>query len=489
MLPVILLIPFITALFLLFFRKASFVRMVALTSSIVNFVLTLTIVFSGSGSNYALNQVNFLNQQFSLGTDGISLIMLLLTNLLFPFIILVGFKREQKQVQILNALILTTQSALIGVFLAQNGFLFYIFWELTLIPIYFILLLWGGEGRKNITLKFFIYTLTGSLFLLFGIIYLYQLTPAPHTTDFSAFSLLQIPAGVQNWLFWILFIAFAIKMPIFPFHTWQPPTYTMAPPQGVMILAGVMTKMGIYGALRFLFPIVPLGVQFWQNTIIILGLIGVIYASIIAFRQTNLKMLFAYSSMAHISLIAAAMFVLNEYALNGVLFQVISHGVTIVALFYIAELLYEKTGTQEIEQMGGIKLQAPRLAILFLIVLLGSIALPLTSGFIGEFLMITGLFKQSIWFALIGGTTMVLGAIYMLYVYQRVMLGDKKTTLEKVTDIRTIDYLILIPLILLIIGLGIFPQPIFDLTKDAIQSMQNLLKPVAEVVSILTLGH
>jgi NADH-quinone oxidoreductase subunit M len=418
-----------------------------------------------------------------LGYDGISLIMLILTNLLFPFIILAGFKKEQKHVSILNALILFIQSALIGVFLAQNGFLFYIFWELTLIPIYFILLLWGGEGRKTITLKFFIYTLTGSLFLLFGIIYLYQLTPAPHTTDFSAFSQLQIPAGVQNWLFWILFIAFAIKMPIFPFHTWQPPTYTMAPPQGVMILAGVMTKMGIYGALRFLFPIVPLGVQFWQNTIIILGLVGVIYASIIAFRQTNLKMLFAYSSMAHISLIAAAMFVLNEYALNGVLFQVISHGVTIVALFYIAELLNEKTGTLEIEQMGGIKLQAPRLANLFLIVLLGSIALPLTSGFIGEFLMITGLFKQSIWFALIGGTTMVLGAIYMLYVYQRVMLGDKKTTLEKVTDIRAIDYLILIPIIALIIGLGIYPQPIFDLTKEAIQSMQNLLKPVADIVT------
>jgi NADH-quinone oxidoreductase subunit M len=483
MLPVILLIPFITALFLLFFRKAAFVRTVALASSIANLLLTISLAFSGSETHYAINQINFLNQQFSLGYDGISLIMLLLTNLLFPFIILAGFKKEQKNISILNALILFIQSALIGVFLAQNGFLFYIFWELTLIPIYFILLLWGGEERKTITLKFFIYTLTGSLFLLFGIIYLYQLTPAPHTTDFSAFSRLQIPTRVQNWLFWVLFIAFAIKMPIFPFHTWQPPTYTMAPPQGVMILAGVMTKMGIYGALRFLFQIVPLGVQFWQNTIIILGLIGVIYASIIAFRQTNLKMLFAYSSMAHISLIAASMFVLNEYALNGVLFQVISHGVTIVALFYIAELLYEKTGTLEIEQMGGIKLQAPKLAILFLIVLLGSIALPLTSGFIGEFLMITGLFKQSIWFALIGGTTMVLGAIYMLYVYQRVMLGDKKTTLQKVTDIRTIDYMILIPIILLIIGLGIYPQPIFDLTKEAIQSMQNMFKPVADIVT------
>jgi NADH-quinone oxidoreductase subunit M len=488
-LPVILLIPFITGLFLLFFRKATFVRTVALFSSIVNLLLTISLVFSGLETHYTLDQVNFLNQQFSLGYDGISLIMILLTNLLFPFIILAGFNREQKHVPILNALILFIQSALIGVFLAKNGFLFYIFWELTLIPIYFILLLWGGEGRKTITLEFFIYTLTGSLFLLFGIIYLYQLTPAPHTTDFSAFRQLQIPAEIQTWLFWIMFIAFAIKMPIFPFHTWQPPTYTMAPTQGVMILAGVLTKMGIYGALRFLFPVVPLGVLFWQNTVIILGLIGIIYASIIAFRQTNLKMLIAFSSMVHISLMAAAMFVMNEYALNGVLFQVVSHGVTIVALFYIAGLLNEKTGTLEIEQMGGIKLQARNLAALFLIVLLGSIALPLTSGFIGEFLMITGLFKQSIWFALFGGTTMVLGAIYMLYVYQRVILGDKKSSLEKLSDIRTLDYLILIPLIAVILVLGIYPQPIFNLVEHSVNSMQNLLKPVADIVSIIVSGH
>jgi NADH-quinone oxidoreductase subunit M len=481
-LPVILIIPFVTGIFLLFFRNSAFVRSTALFSTLLNFVLTLILVFSGMKTHYEATQYNFLSQQFSLGYDGISLIMLLLTNLLFPFIILAGFNREQKQVQILNALILFVQSALIGVFLAQNGFLFYIFWELTLIPVYFILLLWGGEGRKTITLKFFIYTLTGSLFLLFGIIYLYQLTPA-HTTAFSAFNILTIPENVQVWLFWILFIAFAIKMPIFPFHTWQPTTYTMAPTQGVMILAGVMTKMGIYGAVRFLFPVVPQGVLFWQNTVIIMGLIGLVYASIIAFRQTNLKMVIAYSSMAHISLIAAAMFVMNAYALQGVLFQTLSHGVTIVALFYIAKLLNEKAGTIDVKQMGGIKLDAPNLAILFLIVLLGSIALPLTSGFIGEFLMITGLFKQSIWFALAGATTMVLGAIYMLYVYQRIMLGDKKVSPGKIADISTLDYLVLIPLIVIILGLGIYPQPIFDVVEKSVNSMQSLLKPVADFVT------
>jgi len=456
----------------------------ALAASVINLLITLSLVLSPSAA-YAVEWISFLGINFSLGFDGISMIMILLTNLLFPFILLAGFNREQRNVHILNFLILFTQSALLGVFLAQNAFLFYVFWELSLIPVYFILLIWGGDGRKTITFKFFIYTLTGSLLLLFGIIYLYQLTPVPHTTDFAAFNKLNIPATTQIWLFWILFIAFAIKMPVFPFHTWQPPTYNMASTQGVMILAGVMTKMGIYGALRFLFPVIPQGVLYWQNTVIVLSLIGVIYASLIAFRKTNLKMLIAFSSMAHISLMVAAMFVLNTYALQGLLIQTISHGVTIAALFYIASLIKEKTGTIELPQLGGLKLQAPKMALLLLIVVLGSIALPLTAGFIGEFLMITGLFQQSIWFAAIGGLTMILGAIYMLYAYQRAMLGVQKSVFNKITDIRALDYLILIPLIVVIIGLGIYPQPIFNLFDQSIHATQNLIKPVAEAVSAL----
>jgi len=478
----ILLIPFITGLILLVFRNAATVRSIALASSIANLVITLSLVFSANTASYTSGLMNFTGIQLALGYDGISLIMILLTNLLFPFIILAGFKREQKQVHMLYALILLTQTALIGVFLAQNALLFYIFWELSLIPVYFILLLWGGEGREKITLKFFIYTLAGSLFLLFGIIYLYQLTPGLHTTDFSAFRQLIIPENTQIWLFWILFVAFAIKMPVFPFHTWQSSTYNMASTQGVMILAGVMTKMGIYGALRFLFPIVPLGVHFWQNTVIVLGLIGVIYASVIAFRQTNLKKLIAFSSMAHISLMAAAMFVLNYYSLQGLLFQVISHGVTIVALFYMVNLIEERTGTLDLGQMGGIKLNAPNMAILLLLVVMGSIALPLTAGFVGEFLMIAGLFQQSIWFAVVGGMTMILSAVYMLYAYQRIMLGDKKLSFEAITDIRPMEYLFLLPLIAIILVLGVYPQPIFNLMETSVSTMQYLLTPVSAVL-------
>jgi NADH-quinone oxidoreductase subunit M len=464
---IILLIPFISGLTVAFFKGTQAARTFAVASAILNLIVSIFLVANPGSEGYSTEWIGFMGISFNLAADGISLVMILLTNLLFPFVVLAGFGRSQRNVPMLNSLILMTQAALNGVFMAQNAFLFYVFWELALIPVYFILLVWGGDDRKSITLRFFIYTLAGSLFLLFGIIYLYQLTPGSHTTDFSAFNQLQIPAQTQTWLFWILFVAFAIKMPVFPFHTWQPPTYKMASTQGAMILAGVMTKMGIYGALRFLFPIVPLGVQFWQPVVIIFGLIGVIYASVIAFKHTNLKTMIAYSSMAHISLMAAALFVANEYAVKGLLFQVMSHGITIAALFYLACLVKEKTGSTEFHQLGGLKNKAPIFAILFLIAVLGSIALPLTAGFVGEFLMIAGLFQQSFWYALLGGLTMILGAVYMLYAYQRVMLGAQKAVFEKVTDLNRLDYIILIPLLVLIIGLGVFPQPVFDMIKIA----------------------
>jgi len=482
---IIILLPFITALSLLLVRNPAIVRLLSLVSTIINLFLTIFLVVSASSTTFSVDRTNCMGTQFSLGYDGISLIMLLLNNLLFPFIILAGYRREQKHINVLNFLILFTQAALIAVFLARNAFLFYIFWELTLIPLYFILLLWGGKNRRTITIKFFIYTLTGSLFLLFGIIYLFQLTPGLHSTDFSAFNNLIIPEDTQIWLFWILFIAFAIKIPIFPFHTWQPPTYTMASTQGVMILAGVMTKMGIYGALRFLFPVVPFGVHYWQNTVIILSLTGVIYASVVAFRQTNLKRFIAFSSMAHVSLMAAALFAFNYFALQGLLIQVISHGVTIVALIYIARLIKEKTGTLQLPQMGGIKHYAPDMAIILLIVVLSSVALPLTSGFVGEFLMITGLFGQSVWFALFGGMTIILGAIYMLLAYQRIMLGEKNPTFERITDIRNLDFLILIPLVAVILSLGIYPQPIFDIFAVSVDSLLKEWAPVINVIPSL----
>jgi NADH-quinone oxidoreductase subunit M len=475
---ILILMPLISGLIILLFRKAVTVRLIGLASALIVLGTTVYIIWGPTTTEISTRWIEIPGIRFSLGLDGISMVMILLTNLIFPFIILAGWNREQNNASALHALMFFTQAALIGVFTARNAFLFYIFWELTLIPVYFILLLWGGTNRKIITLKFFMYTLAGSLFLLFGIIFLYLQTPGTHSTEFSAFYQLNLPAKTQTWLFWVLFIGFAIKMPIFPFHTWQPPTYTMASTQGTMILAGAMSKMGIYGALRLLFPVIPIGVQFWQNTVIILGLTGVIYASVIAFRQSNLKMLIAYSSMAHISLMAASLFAWNSFALQGVLFQVLAHGITIVALFYLVLITEEKTGTPELSGMGGLKIKTPNLAILFLIVVLGSAALPLTAGFIGEFLMIIGLYKLSVWLAVAGGTTMVLGAVYMLYAYQRVMLGELNPSLGKARDINLPAYVFLVPLIILILALGIYPQPVLDLINDTVHSMPDFLNQV-----------
>jgi NADH-quinone oxidoreductase subunit M len=472
---VLILMPLFAGLIILLLRKAVVVRVAGLISALIIFVTTVFIVWGPPVEEVSTVWSVIPGVRFSLGLDGVSMVMVLLTNLIFPFVFLAGWNREQTSISPLHALMFFTQAALIGVFTARNAFLFYIFWEMTLIPVYFILLLWGGTNRKTITLKFFIYTLAGSLFLLFGIIFLYLQTPGTHSTEFSAFYLLKLPEKTQIWLFWVLFIGFAIKMPVFPFHTWQPPTYTMASTQGTMILAGVLSKMGIYGVLRLLFPVIPDGVHFWQNTVIILGLAGVIYASVIAFRQSNLKMMISFSSMAHISLMAAALFAWNSFALQGLLFQVLAHGITIIALFYLAMLTEEKAGTMEFSGMSGLKIKTPHMAILFLIVVFGSVALPLTAGFIGEFLMIIGLYKLSFWFAVAGGLAMILGAVYMLYAYQRIMLGELNPFLENTKDIVTRDFLFLIPLIILILALGIYPKPVLDLINVTVSSMPDLI--------------
>lgn len=474
-LPLIVFFPLIAAMLLLAIRDECIVKHVALGSTLVSLALVAGLLASSSGTAFTVGWIHFLDIDFALGADNISRLMLLLNAILFPVVMLAGYKQHQAKASILYALLLLAQAALNGVFLAQNTFVFYVFWELSLIPLYFVLLVWGGEGKRHITVKFFIYTLLGSLLLLFGIIYLYQVVPGVHTTSFSAISNLTMPRDTQIWLFWVLFIAFAIKMPLFPFQTWQPSTYTMAPVQAVMVLAGIMTKMGIYGALRFIFPVVPMGVLYWQNLIIALSLIGMVYASVIAFRQKNLKTLIAFSSLAHISLMVAAMFALNAFAFEGLMFQVVSHGIVIVALFYIGLLIEERTGTLELDRMGGLKISAPRLALMFLMVMLGSVALPLTSGFIGELFILMGLFAHSMWVAAVGGLTMIFGAVYMLYAYQRAMLGNQGGNPNRLGDMQPVDYAVLVPLVCLVFFLGIYPQPLLQLIDLPVEAAKHLM--------------
>jgi len=415
-----------------------------------------------------------LGIRFHAGIDGISMLVVLLTNLLIPIIILSSYKHDYKNPAAFYALILFMQTGLLLVFTAMDAFLFYIGWEAALIPIYFICAFWGGKDRIRINMKFFIYTIAGSLFMLMGIIYLYLQNPADNF-DIQAFYALNLDSAQQGWIFWAFFIAFAIKMPIFPFHTWQPDTYTAAPTQGTMLLSGIMLKMGIYGVIRWLLPIVPTGVQDWSTLAMILSIIGIVYASLIAFTQKDAKRLVAYSSIAHVGLISAGIFALNQQGMQGAMVQMLSHGINVVGLFFVLDIIFSRTKTNKIEELGGIAKSAPQLAIVFLIIVLGTVALPGTNGFIGEFLLLMGVYNYGFWAAAVAGLTIIFGAVYMLRMYQNVMLGKTNTLTITFADIQGTEKLVLYIICALIIILGIYPKPLLHITEA---SVQHLLEQV-----------
>ncbi|MDB5125699.1 MAG: nuoM [Mucilaginibacter sp.] len=407
---------------------------------------------------------------FNAGIDGISMVMVLLTTLLVPLIILTTYKHEYKNAPAFYALILFMQAGLLVVFTALDGFLFYVGWEAALIPIYFISALWGGENRIRITLKFFIYTFSGSLFMLLGIIYLYLQTPAK-TYDLFQFYNLALDAQHQSWVFWAFFLAFAIKMPIFPFHTWQPDTYTEAPSAGTMMLSGIMLKMGIYGVIRWLIPNAPLGFLEWRTFAIVLSIIGIVYASVIAFKQRDGKRLVAYSSIAHVGLISAGIFAWTIQGVQGAMIQMLSHGINVVGLFFIWDIISRRLNTREISEMGGIAKVAPQFALAFLIIVLGTVALPLTNGFVGEFLLLNSVFQFNLWAVAVAGLTMIFGAVYMLRMYKKVMQGETNALTAVFADISGSEKLVLGIICALVIVIGIYPQPILHISEAAVSNL------------------
>lgn len=403
-----------------------------------------------------------------LGLDGLSLLMVVLTNFLTPLIILSAFNRTIERAAGYFSLILLMQFALNGVFMAMDGMLYYIFWELALIPIYFIALRWGGPNRVPVTLKFFIYTLAGSLLMLFGFIMLYWYNPN-HTFDIRDLYNASICACKQGWLFWTFFLAFAIKIPIVPFHTWQADTYKEAPTQGTMLLSGIMLKMGTYSLLRWLLPILPAGVAEWGPLAITLCVIGIVYASVIAIMQKDLKKLLAYSSVAHVGLISAGIFALNMQGFQGSVVQMLAHGVNVIGLFFCADIIFNRTNTLDIDSLGGIRTLAPKFNTLFMIVVLGSVALPLTNGFIGEFLLLYGLYEYNTWLSAFAGLTIILGAVYMLRMFQRTMLGNVNEHITTFPDLLWNEKIVLGVIAAVIILLGVYPKPVFDIAEPALQ--------------------
>lgn len=484
LLLLLIFLPLVGALAAAFSGNAA--KHVALASSIVSLGSALIIVcnFTPDASiQFVVNHpwIQELGINFHLGIDGISIITVLLTNALIPLIILAGYQQNYKSPNAFFALILFMQSGLLLVFTALDAFLFYIGWEAALIPIYFICAVWGGKDRIKVNMKFFVYTIAGSLFMLLGIIYLYLQNPAKNF-DIQAFYGLNLDAGQQAWIFWAFFVAFAIKMPIFPFHTWQPNTYTEAPAVGTMLLSGIMLKMGIYGVIRWLLPVVPLGVQEWGHTAIILSVIGIVYASLIAFTQKNAKKLVAYSSIAHVGLISAGIFALNQQGMQGAMVQMLSHGVNVVGLFFVLDIISSRLKTNKISELGGIAKQAPQLAIVALIIVLGTVALPGTNGFIGEFLLLVGVYQYNIWIAVFAGLTIIFGAVYMLRMYQNVMLGKTNDLTINFTDIKGSEKVVLYTVCGLIILLGVYPKPVLQLSEA---SVQHLIEQVTQKLTLV----
>ncbi|MET3115230.1 NADH-quinone oxidoreductase subunit M [Pedobacter sp. CG_S7] len=469
----LLVLPLAGAILTAFTGKAA--KYVALFSALVSLALTFVIVGNfrpDASTQFLVNYpwIQYLGISFHAGIDGISLITVLLTNVLIPIIILASYQHDYKRAHAFYALILFMQAGLLVVFTALDAFLFYIGWEAALIPIYFICAVWGGKDRIKVNMKFFVYTIAGSLFMLLGIIYLYLQNPL-NNFDIQAFYTINLDKVQQGWIFWAFFIAFAIKMPVFPFHTWQPDTYTEAPATGTMLLAGIMLKMGIYGVIRWLLPIVPTGVLDWGSTAIILSIIGIVYASIIAFTQKNAKRLVAYSSIAHVGLISAGIFALNTQGMQGAMIQMLSHGINVVGLFFVLDIIFSRLKTNKIAELGGLATVAPQLAITFLIIIFGTIALPGTNGFIGEFLLLMGVYQYSIWAAVFAGLTIIFGAVYMLRMYQNIMLGQTNSLTVTFTDIKGSEKVVLYIICALIIVLGVYPKPILNLSEAAVQQL------------------
>lgn len=481
---ILLFFPAVAGLLVLLFKGRQ-AKGVALALATLEFILSLVIFCRFNPADamqfmVAAPWIPSLGITFKAGIDGISIILVMLTTLLIPLIILSTFNNKDEKPAVFYALILFMQTGLLGVFIALDAVLFYVFWEWALIPIYFIAALWGGSNRISITFKFFIYTVLGSLFMLTGIIYLYLQTPAPHSFALESFYNASLSFQEELWVFAAFFLAFAIKMPVFPFHTWQPDTYTESPTAGTMLLAGIMLKMGIYGVIRWIIPAMPHAYIYAGSLIMILAIIGIVYASIIALQQNDFKRLIAYSSLAHVGLIAAGLFAGNIESMQGVMIQMLNHGVNVVGIFFILEIIQQRTATREIRYLSGIIQSAPKLGIFFGIIMFANIALPLTNGFIGEFLLLYGIFNVNIFMAVIAGLTIILGAGYMLSLYKNTMLGKSNSLTHNFQDLTAREMLVLVPIVLMIFFVGIYPDYLLDISEPAVanllESIQNQTK-------------
>ncbi len=445
------------------------IKLFGLIGSLIAAILTIVhLVNFDSGSFvsfYSTTEMPF-GLTFQMGYDGLGLLMIALTNFIIPIILLSNYNNAStSENRTFHALVFMMQFGLLGVFTAADGILFYIFWEFTLIPA-FLILYWFGNGSNKVLIKFFIYTLVGSLAMLLSFIALGLQSNSFSYTDLLA---VQVPAKHACWIISGFLLAFAIKIPIFPFHTWQPDTYTTAPMSGTMLLSALMLKMALFGMIKWMIPLVPEGVSEVKWLIIILSIVGVLYAAVICIKQQDIKRLFAYASISHLGLIAAGIMVFSKDALVGASIQMVNHSLIAVGLFLIADILESRLKTRELSHMQGTATLAPKFGFWFAVIAFASVSVPFTAGFIGEFTLLKELTDFHFAVGIIGATTLVFGAVYTLRAYQLSMFGAPKN--ESFEDLRWNELLVFLIVTIAIITLGLCPQFIADLVGPSMDKL------------------
>ncbi len=448
-------------------------KWIALATTLVTFALSLVVTLQFDSKNPGFQFVEdfawFAGLHYRMGVDGISVLFVLLTAFLLPICIVASWKSVEKRVVEYLIAFLVLETLVIGVFCALDLVLFYLFFEGGLVPMFLIIGIWGGKRRIYAAYKFFLYTLLGSVLMLAAILAMISIAGTSSIPELMAF---KFAPWLQTWLWLAFFASFAVKMPMWPVHTWLPDAHVEAPTAGSVILAGILLKMGGYGFMRFSIPMFPNASELFQPLVFGMSAIAIVYTSLVAFRQTDIKKLIAYSSVAHMGFVTMGIFSGNAAGEQGALFQMLSHGVISGALFLCVGVVYDRMHTREIAFYGGLTARMPHYAFVFLLFTMGNVGLPGTSGFVGEILTMTGVYQASTWTAIVSATGVILSAMYALTLYRRVMYGEiVNPELKTITDLDAREILLFVPLIIMTLVLGIYPNLVFNLTASSVDGL------------------
>jgi len=493
LLSVILFTPLAGLLVLLFLpgSNKNLIRVWANIAALAGFLVSLPLIgrFNNQAAGYQFVEraewIPSLGVQYLIGIDGISYLLLMLTTLVGVIATFCSWSAIEDRVKEYYAMLLLLQTGMIGVFISLDFILFYVFWEVVLVPMYFLIGVWGGPRKLYAAIKFFLYTLAGSVLMLLGILALYF----QHFQQFGVYTFeiaelmkLNLPLGLQQWIFWAFFLGFAIKVPMFPFHTWLPDAHTEAPTAGSVILAAVLLKMGTYGFIRFSLPLLPQASA--DRTIVTilatLSIIGILYGAFVSLMQQDWKKLVAYSSVSHLGFCTLGIFSLNQAGLAGSVIQQINHGISTGLLFLIVGIIYERRHTREIKEYGGLAHVMPNYAIVFAFAMLSSAGLPLLNGFVGEFTILQGAFQANRAWAALAVLGIIFGAAYLLWLYQRTMLGTVTNPKnEKLPDLNWREWAYLTPLMIWALAIGVYPKPYFDILEKPVAQILQRVNPAA----------